>query len=244
MQELHRERSIVSGPGLHALVIYLRPSRRTPLLSVLSELGVFVVECVGNRWRKAHAAWPSDLALVVADCSPEHLQVVTEVAEQTGRPVLCVASNGDQFASFVRAGASACVSDDDDRPSLVAHIESVARLARRNKELPREAGREDLAAFIVFDDVRFHLNPPFLAREAKSVSLSLSECDALLALTESLGSPVATETIEERLGRRSAPVSPGYTKTIMLRIRRKVDSIGGDSAVLGAVRNFGYVLRG
>lgn len=245
MHQLYREREYenATGPGLTVLVIYLRPSVRTPLLSIMADLGVFVVECVGDRWRKTAAAFRSDFAVVVGDCTAGHLQVVAEIAERVGGAVVGVSRTADQFPSFVRAGALACVTDEGTRDALAGPVEEVAKFARRLKELSVDGAVDAPSPLTVFDDVQFHLNPPLLVRQARSVALSDSECGALLALSERMGKPVSTETMEQRVSQHSGTVSPGYIKTIMLRIRRKVDSIGGDSGVLGAVRGFGYVLR-
>lgn len=240
---LEREQEIAAGPGLTALVVYLRPAVRAPLLSVLSELGVLVVECLGDSWARAWATGHADFGVIVVDDSIEHLRLFSEIVERTGSPVLAFAASGKQCNSFERAGASACAAEADALEHLADAVKEVARQVRRLQSQPRVTGRGAEPRFTVFHDVQFHVDPPYLVRHAQSVALSTSECDALLALSERMGTPVSTEAMEQRLSPRSGPVSHGYIKTIVLRIRRKVDSIGGDSAVLGAVRGFGYVLR-
>lgn len=245
MQELNlaRDRGGAVGPGLTALVVLLRPSTRGPLLSVLSELGVLVVECAGGYWARAWSSGHADFAVVVANDSTDHLATFSEIAERTGAPVLALTPTKEQFGSFERAGAVACAAEAEPLEELVEPLKQAAQEARRLQVQPRAKGYETEPQFTVFQDIQFHVDPPFLVRHARSVALSHSECDALLALSERLGAPVSTEAMEQRLSRRSGPVSSGYVKTIVLRLRRKVDSIGGDSAVLGAVRGFGYVLR-
>ena len=245
MQEINlaREQVVTAGPGLTALVGYLRPSARGPLLSTLSELGVLVVECVGDHWARAWSSGRADFAVVVADDSGEHLGMFTEIAQRTAAPVLALTPSKEQFGSFERAGALACAAEADGLDQLAEPVKQVAREARRLQSQPRASSYLPEPQFTVFQDIQFHVDPPFLVRQARSVALSHSECDALLALSERMGAPVSTEDMEQRLSRRCGTVSSGYVKTIVLRIRRKVDSIGGDSAVLGAVRGFGYVLR-
>ncbi len=246
MQELYteHEQGIASGPGLTALVVYLRPSVRAPLLALLAELGVLVVECKGEQWVRAWSAGQTDFAVVVADESSDHLGLFAEVVGKTRAPVLALVGSAAEFASFERAGAAACAAEADGFDQLASPIKQVSREARRLQGFgitPRQSEQR----ITVFEDVQFHIDPPYLARDTRSVVLSASECDTLLALSERMGMPVSTEAMEQRLARRSgtASPSPGYIKTIVLRLRRKVDSIGGDSAILGAVRGFGYVLR-
>ena len=245
MQDLYleREQVIASGPGLTALVVYLRPTARVPLLSVLSELGVLVVECVGDAWSRAWSTGHLDFAVVVADDCVDHLLVFSQIVERTGAPVMALTLARERFGGFERAGAGVCAADSDAIDELCELVKKVAREARKSQGQPRPLSSEPEPRFTVFQDVQFHVDPPFLVRQSQSVSLSSSECDALLALSERMGTPVSTASMEQRLARRCGSVSPGYIKTVMLRIRRKVDSIGGDSAVLGAVRGFGYVLR-
>ena len=245
MQELYLERQqhTPSGPGLTALVVYLRPSARTPLLSALSAFGIMVVESLGESWERAWSLGPADLGVVVADDSREHLRIFAEMASSTAAPILALTRSNTEFSAFEHAGAWACAAEASEPQDFHEPLKNVAREARRKQERISSRGLTAWAGLTVFDDIQFQLNPPCLVRNTRSVALSALECDALQALSEQMGRPVANTAMEKRLARRSGPVSAGYIKTIVLRLRRKVDLIGGDSAVLAAVRGFGYVLR-
>jgi DNA-binding response OmpR family regulator len=231
-------------PGLTALVVYLRPSLRGQLLPVLADLGIFVAEAVGEaraaNWTSGRVH--SDLVIVVGDDEEAHLRFVSQLASRVSAALIAVTPNQACIDSYLRAGAQACVTDDDTSPSLAAAIRPVAQFARRLKDRALQDGRTESVR--VFHDLDFMLAPPELSCDSRSVALSGTERDVLLALVESLGSPVSSEALEARLTRPGTTATRGYLKTVILRIRRKVEAVGGDSGILGAVRGYGYVLRG
>lgn len=78
------------------------------------------------------------------------------------------------------------------------------------------------------------------------LSLTRAESELLAELARALGRPVPTTELERRLLGNEARPDPhgGYVKTVVLRIRRKVELLGADPLLLRNVRGYGYMLAG
>jgi DNA-binding response OmpR family regulator len=207
-------------------------------------MGVFMVECIGDplQMLSAEGLRASDFAIVVGDEVPGHLRLVADLVEGPLPVVLAVTPGGSSAASYRRAGATACISDTDDPRHILDMIRLVGRRARelRADETLRLRPRSHLT---VFGDIQFQLGPAILTRGSQSVVLSRTEREALVALAESPGVSISRGALEARIFGKDTAVSPGYLKTVVLRIKRKVASLGADPNMLGAVRGYGYVLR-
>lgn len=227
-------------PGLTALVVYLRPALRGRLLSMLADLGIFVVEHQGARG-VLHTAFGArtDFAIVAGDDIAEHHAVVRDLLEALSSVVVALVPAGTDDSGYLAAGAACVIVDgvpDDEFARLIAPAVRQARWLRGLGELAAE--------FIVFRDIRFRTLPPELSRKGQTLPLARTESEVLAELSRSRGRPVSTAELERRLANAStrSAVHAGYVKTIVLRIRRKVEDLGGNPAMLRNVRGFGYML--
>lgn len=229
-------------PGLAALVVYLRPAPRARLLRLLAELGVFVIEQQGGDDAKQTAmSTRSDFVIVVGEDHPDHARLAAELLTALASIVVALLPAGADSARYQAAGAAVTLRDDVTDEAFGPTLRPAMRQARFLRDLGRMA-----AEYIVFRDVRFRTAPPELARGTSSVGLTRVECEVLSLLSRSIERPVATTELEQQVAAISTrtDLHPGYVKTIILRIRRKVAEIGGDPDRLRSVRGVGYVLTG
>ncbi len=234
--------AVIPRPGVTALVVYLRPAPRGRLLPLLAELGVFVVERQGADHALAAAfSTRSDFLIVVADTAPEHVALARRLHENLGSVLVVIVPAGAPATAFDESGATAILADDlsDDRFALA--IAPAVRQARWERST--EAADEE---YVIFGDVHFRVLPPALSRAGRAVSLTRAEADLLAELARALGRPVPTTELERRLTGSETRADPhgGYVKTVVLRIRRKVEEIGADPLLLRNVRGYGYMLSG
>lgn len=225
-------------PGLTALVIYLRPAPRARLLATLAGLGIFVTEEQGPAClREPGLRPPADISLLVAGSSDEHATLLQGLVTSSTAAVVACVPRGSDIRRYLDLGALACLTDDDvSDPSRLAFVAHHAREQREQRGFAR-GGR-------VFGDIEFRVAPPSLARGRVSVPLSRSEKEVLRCLASHAGRPVAQSDLEAVAAKDDAEVHPGFLKAVVMRIRRKVDELGGDPMLLRTVRGFGYILIG
>lgn len=220
--------NVEAAPGLTALVIYLRPAPRAKLLSALADLGIFVTERLGTPG--AQLVERVDICLVVANGS-DH-RAVSELADIFPTLVACL-PEGDPAAADPAWHSLHCVTDADI--SDASTLREAARTARtmRAHVRPRSA--------TVFGELELQLAPPMLRKGDVSVPLSQSEKELLRMLAASIGQALPLAELE-RGAALGAAVHPGFLKAVVLRLRRKVDELGGDPDLLHTVRGYGYSL--
>jgi DNA-binding response OmpR family regulator len=203
---------------------------------MLADLGVFVRETVSSEPPGVtHGDWGlPDIAVIVGDGSSDHLAVCRWVTSSLTAAVLVITPDLESVRLYLAAGAMEAVADDFP-PAQVQN--ALARVARQGRLL-RDARGDDHHT-TVFGDVSFRRSPACLERAGKSIRLTNTEREVLLALVSHRGEPVA---------HRSLAVAGGgfgshRMKAVILRLRRKVESLGGDPVSLTSIRGFGYMLR-
>jgi DNA-binding response OmpR family regulator len=210
------------------------------LLAILAELGIFVVEHQGPRGVLQTAfGTRTDFAIVVGENHPEHHTVVRELIDALSSVVVALVPTEAGDDAYRTAGATAVIPEGVSEEEFVRLIAPAVRQARWLRGLGELA-----AEFIVFRDVRFRTLPPELARAGQTVPLARGESEVLAELARARGKPVSTAELERRLSHTSSrsAIHAGYVKTIVLRIRRKVEELGGNPLLLRNVRGFGYML--
>ncbi len=229
-------------PGLTALVVYLRPAPRRWLLPILVDADVYLIEHVGTANAVQTAlATRSDLVIVVGDEHPEHVALAHHLLQTLSSVLVAVVPPGTSPAPYYTAGAVAVLTDEMPPAEAGAALTPALREARLLRSIGRLA-----AEYLVFKDVRFRTLPPELIREGRAVSLTRVEAEVLADLARALGNLVPTGELAQRLAQVSgrSAVHPGYLKTVILRIRRKIQNLGADPKLLRNVRGLGYVLVG
>lgn len=225
-------------PALEAVILYLRPSLRIHLLGALAELGVFVSETTSLpaiTLPLARFAGRADLLILVCDDSDEHRQLLAALPAESATVVVAIIPSASRRTRLLDAGAFACCDEELSRAALLATLTLAAERARQSRQF-REAGGATL-----FGDVVFQQDPPLLMREGTAVALSRSEGRVLTTLVAARGEPVEKQALENQ---GDLVINAANLKTIVMRLRRKVASLGGDPVMLCSVRGFGYVLRG
>ncbi|MFN0093610.1 MAG: helix-turn-helix domain-containing protein [Dehalococcoidia bacterium] len=205
-------------------MVYLRPAGRQEIVSHLLDLGIMVVEHQGAAGSIAVGRTVgADLAVIVTDHPPEPSLV--EAVEREITPFVVI---------HCPPGAYGASGGGGDAAGLAGRIQQAATAARaaRQQRLPATLDR-------IFGDVVFDRGIPALQRGVLAVTLSRSECDVLSRLTAAEGRPVTPADLERTLGGASRG---GMVKAVVLRLRRKVESIGGNPGLLRTVRGVGYVL--
>ena len=226
------------APGLIAAAVYLRPASRVPAVSVLMELGMFVREygCFGLPIDTTRAV---DLVVVFADEEPDHVGTVSR-SIAAGNVVTVVLPKGQSGSAFVRNGAFAALGEDVE-PAILRRTLADAGLVARQR---RSGQNRDRLSIKVFGGLEFRPGEPWLARDGNLTGLSPTEHGLLKALVTHRGTIVPKALLEQELSSAAVPASDGYLETVILRLRRKVQSLGGDPHRLASVRGAGYVLRG
>jgi DNA-binding response OmpR family regulator len=229
------------GPSLHALVVYARPVLRERLLTVLSSLGVFVTEALPSSLERAKRPLGGeiDFAVAVCDSASAGAALVNSIPEGSRLPLLVVLPH-DAEADWLHSGDDIRVvlesQPDEALASAISHLAARARRSQLDADI--EAGRRT-----IFDDVEFSLTPPELRRGMQTIALSRTEGEILRVLSSAMGSPVPVDEIRRSVRTARGGLSDGNLKCTVLRIRKKVESIGANRLLLDSVRGFGYVLR-
>jgi hypothetical protein len=224
------------------MVLYYRPAPRSSVIQSLVTLGMFVTEVDCGR---EHSAWPSryasaDVAIAFVDDTPSHRAVMTVVSQQFGA-TLAVLPPCPLNTSLSGYPADEAVRE---RAEEFGHIERgilrVGQLARSRNQGLAHASDADVP---VFGGLSFRSNQRWLGRWTEVVSLSPVEHGILRALVSANGSVVSKELLLQELSGNEVPASDGYLKTVVLRIRRKAERLGGDASLLSSIRGFGYLLK-
>lgn len=223
------------GPGLVADVVYLRPAHRPPLLGILAELGVFIRETPGFPSCDSQTA--SELIIAMADASERSQDAVRKLAA-SGATVIAIVDDPHCTAQMHKAGASAVVSESASPAMLRSVLNTTGRSARERRATVVPALEK------VFGHLEFRASPPEFAAGSKVAPLSPVEFEVMKLFARFRGELVPREVLHASLRRNDEEISDGYLKTVVLRIRRKAESLGGDPGVLHAVRGMGYILRG
>lgn len=228
---------ISQPPALTALLVYLRPAPRRSLLTELADLGVFVVEHQGVGGVEDLADFVgADVILVLAPAAGDGLQLVGRLSSGPA-PVVVSVPRGVAGEAFLGAGAMACIPDDELGRFPGGLLASIANRARSNR-----ADREDAGVARNIGALVFEPGLPAISLDGRSRALSRSERAVLLRLAATPGRPVDLRELERAATPPGMQVRPGFLKAVVLRLRRKIEELGGDPNRLATVRGYGYVL--
>lgn len=223
-------------PGLIADVIYLRPAHRAPLLRLMADLGIFVRESNSLPRNLGHRVH-SDMVVAVTDCSSHGVDAVRQLSDASAL-VVALVERPTCVAALLQAGASSVAAEATGATFRNA-INDAAKAARS-----RRANGPSTGVVRVFGNLEFREAPRELGLGRKASTLSPVEFSLMQVFVRYVGELVPRPVLHSCLRRNGAEVSDGYLKTVILRIRRKAETLGGDPTLLGAVRGSGYILRG
>lgn len=232
--------SVSESPGLVACAVYLRPAKRAEALATLVDLGMFVREYQGQG-AEGRIGEPADILLIFAEAQVPHLQLIKE-ATTRGALVIVLLADGTWAETFEHSGAFAVLPESAEPLALRKTFADAGLIARQRRSAARVPGASMVTS--VFGGLEFHPNEPWLTRDGNLAGLSPTEFGVLRALVAARGAVVPKPLLQRQLSASNEPASDGYLKTVVLRLRRKVEQLGGDPGRLSAVRGAGYVLRG
>ncbi len=238
----HREYSPpqppASPPGLNAALIYLRPVPRARLLGVLANLGVFVREYQSLPVLEIWAEAPEcELALLAGTNDPAHVAAAERLVSSVTPAVVALVPDEVTAHAYERAGVLKTVRDAELDGALIAAIGTAAQHAR----MRREAGRN--VESVTVGEVHFSVQSGRLECNGRGVGLSGTELKILRRLTATPGVPVSASDLEGEVAVSSdSPAGGSELRATILRLRRKLEQVGGNPMQLGTVRGFGYVL--
>ena len=228
---------VTSPPGLTAALIYLRPVPRARLLAMFADLGVFVREYqalpVIELWTEGQNC---DLALVVGGNDPSHIAATARIVSAITPAVVVLVPDSVSGEVYRATGVIATLSDDEVEASLVSAVAAAAKRARNR----RESG-VNLDTVLV-GDVRFAVAAGRLECNGRMLGLSPVEQKILRRLSASPGVPVSAQELEGEVKDTRETKHGSELRATILRIRRKLEQVGGNPLLLGTVRGFGYVL--
>lgn len=228
-------------PGLVAAAIYLRPARRGRVIAALVELGIFVREFPGPVGR-APAQLPADADVLVLFVDDERAQrELVRDAVEAAQVVIAVLPDGADSGPLSAAGAFAVITDGIDYGRVRRTLSDAGQVARARRS--EDAPRRPSVSTTIFGGLEFRPDEPWLARDGALAGLSPTEHGVLRALVTARGAVVPKATLQRQLTNSAVIPSDGYLKTVVLRLRRKAEGLGGDPGRLCAVRGAGYVLR-
>lgn len=231
----------MATPGLTALVLYLRPAQRAGVVSCLVELGLFVREF---DLTNTHSAWAfnedsPEIVVIYPGSQFEHRDLVRSAID-TGNVAITVVQDGAAEEEYRQLGAAAVIRESEIPGALRDALVSAGEIARRRRQTLFPA---QVPATVIFGSLHFRITQPWLSRGREMTALSPTEHGVLRALVGARGTVVSKDVLGRYVSGSDEPASDGYLKTVVLRIRRKVDRLGGDSSLLGSVRGSGYILR-
>jgi two-component system KDP operon response regulator KdpE len=245
MPVAERERPVAGPvePALIAELLYLQPAERGPLLQVLAGLGVFVRETASPRVEDAfRPGLPHpDFVVLSGECQPDEARLVRFLALDLGIPVVAIATAAEEADAFLRAGATAAVAQGEPSSVFRDAVRAGAEAARDARAVAAARGRG--GGRLLFGGVTMRTSPAALVLGTASVRISPTEYRVLDCLMRHQGQVVTHQALEEQIGGPGAPVSTGYLKSVIGRIRRKVRWLGGDPSCLSAIRGTGYRLE-
>jgi hypothetical protein len=223
------------------MVLYCRPVAREKVLKTLVSLGAFTREVDLSAGGTAPLRQPkADFGVVFAAADPRENEAARAVVHQVRALLAVLPPDADE--SCVRPLEPDEVARETSRCPLNREaVLRVAHVARRRAEgRSPEASRPQS---IIFGGVSFSPTQPILQRGNRVAGLSPTEFGVLRALVSAKGSIVSKSVLQFELTGGADRASDGYLKTVVLRIRRKVEGVGGDASLLAAIRGSGYVLR-
>lgn len=230
-----------AGPGLTAMVVYLRPSARSEVVTSLIDLGMFVREfdiSTHNRLPWTPPAKDIEFAVVFAAGDAPEVGFIHSLTG-AGIPCLVIVPAAELAERFGEGQFGGTVVAESSGAAVVRKALVEAARSARNERPDRSAVPE----MTIFRRLHFRLGEPWLSHGEHLAGLSPVEHGLLSTLVSAQGGVVSKEILQRQLSRSEHLASDGYLKTVVLRIRRKAERIGGDSAQLAAVRGSGYMLR-
>lgn len=229
-----------ASPGLSALVLYARPAERSGIIGCLVNQGLFVAEH-DLATQSVHDLPPGNSGHIVVVCLADHAahrEFARRVVE-TGPVMIAIVPVGCSTEWLLELGVWV-VEGDQDSEALRVAVRNAGQVARgRAMEVFAPAAQWRR----VFGSLVFRTNQPWLKSGREIAALSSTEHGVLSALVHASGEMVTKLELRRQLGSSDSPASDAYLKTIVLRIRRKVERLGGDPRELVSVRGVGYLLR-
>jgi DNA-binding response OmpR family regulator len=218
--------SSIGKPSLTAIVAYLRPVQRAPLLASLANLGVFVTEEPG----KPSSDGPrGDIGIVCGFAGDEGTRAAIRALQARCRSVICLTRNDDDSDTDTPRDT---IPEDAFLANPSVALAEASRLARRE--------RGDAAPRLI-DLLGFEAEGKKLARSGVTVGLAAAESALLMELVKSWGVPVASERLLTTIGGEPEQRTH-YLRLLIHRLRRKLARLGVDPGVVATVRGVGYVL--
>ncbi len=201
---------------------------------------MFVHEFDGSSDGEAHVAFrgTADVVVIFADQCHEHAEVV-RVALRRGLATLVVFPDDTALAGMGLEGA-AITYDGAGREAFLQALVEVAQTARERRDEGVHAYGQ---ARTVFGGLTLPAESPWLSHGQDLAALSPVEHAVLKVLVDAQGTVVPKLVLRQCLVNSVEPASDGYLKAVVLRIRKKVQRLGGDASLLVAVRGFGYLLK-
>ena len=230
-----------SNPGLSALVVYFHPVAREKVLRTLVSLGVFAREIDHSSGAPVvPRTGAADFAICFATGASSEVDTISAYGRLVN--AVCVVVPPDCEASALNVLRGDHISRGSEETPLERDVVlRVAQLARRRAEGKLAAAQP--APSVIFGGVVFQPGQPLLQRGNRVAGLSPTEFGVLRALVSARGSVVSKSVLQFELTGGEEYATDGYLKTVVLRIRRKVEGLGGDASHLAAIRGSGYVLR-
>ncbi len=234
--------AVRATPGLSALVVYARPAERVRIVACLIGHGLFVSEHDAGGTGIAAAPAALTAHVVVACLADEQAtrQGLVEELVATGSFVIAIVPPGSATGWLDALGVGTVVAGDDDTAAIERALKAAGPAVRARMA---ESLADGMDWRRIFGHLVFRINQPWLRAGAEITALSSTEHGVLNALVAAQGSMVSKLELRRHLGTEDLPASDAYLKTVVLRIRRKVERLGGDSACLVSVRGIGYLLR-
>jgi DNA-binding response OmpR family regulator len=227
-------------PALTVLLLYLRPSPRLQILTLVASLGILAVEHQGEAGSAAiREASAADFTIVFAADDDPSASAIRALARASSTPVVACLPAGSAPRALLEAGATTCLADDQlefTGATALLRVAEQARARRVNQKAPLDGH--------VFGLLAFDPALSALRRSDEVRPLSRSERAVLERLTATPGRPVDLRELERCAAPPGAGAQPGFLKAVVLRLRRKAEELGGDPELLRTVRGYGYVLAG
>jgi two-component system phosphate regulon response regulator OmpR len=238
--------AIQAGHEARLLVVDDDSEIRTELQAYLSGHG-FQVTAAANGAEALGALAASDFDAMLLDLwlgSENGFDVLRRVRQVKPTPCIMVTAQDEVTDKIVglELGADDYLIKPVNLRELLARIRALIRRSTPSGESRSgpDAGPEPGSPAWKFDPMRRSLNAP----DGSHVPLTTAECDLLIELVAKEGLPQSREELCRRVFNREWSPYDRSLDSIIVKLRRKIETNPDDPLVIKTVRGRGYVFTG
>lgn len=217
------------------------------LLRALMEAEGYHVTVAADRTEMAQALSDNTFDLITLDLGlsgVSGLELARDLCLATDTPVIVVSGRADEYDRIIalELGADDYIVKPFNNRELTARVRAVLR--RSAKAMRRQTEQRIAAAAVVaFHDYELNTQTRKLSHvSGVTTMLTAAECRLLEVLIENSGRACTRDEITARIKGRSWSPLDRSLDTLVARLRRKIEPVPDQPALLMSVRGIGYMM--